>query len=89
MKVKCPKCFDEVSITELLWANLSVYRWLRDKLWDLEDEIRFWRNEFRRMPKWGKPFFVIEIPLIPIALLIENLRIKAERKASKKRSARK
>lgn len=77
MKVKCPKCFDEVSITELLGANLSVYRWLRDKLWDLEDEIRFWRNEFRRTPKWKKPLFVIEIPLIPIARLIENLRIKA------------
>jgi len=84
MKVKCPKCFNEVSITELLWRNSSVYRWLRDKLWDLEDEIRFWRNEFSRASKWKKPFIVIEIPLIPIALLIENLRIKVERKARKK-----
>lgn len=73
MKVKCPKCFDEVSITELLWANSSVYRWLRDKLYDLEDEICLWRDEFRKTSKWKKPLFVIEIPLIPIALLIEKV----------------
>jgi hypothetical protein len=75
--MKCPKCYEEISISELLWENSSIYRWLCDRLWTLEDEISFWRREFGTMPKWEKPLFVISTPLLPVLylhLLVDELR---------------